>query len=162
MKIGYNKSLNLIVKNNGEYVSCFSLSEEKATSIVPNIAISEQYPVDMVDVTEGQLSALWDAHVEERYKVISGIYVPRDAKRSQVKTLLDAYRNRTPVLLEYREGYEMFDDDACATRDGLNHVCYVGKTTGSMKSLIHLTSPNSVGGPLLSFSGLKSVTAIPM
>jgi len=164
MQVAYNYDRKLVVYRCGTGVSCFGLLPEKTKEIASEL--SEQcsretnYPLGYVEVSIDKYNALYNAHIAEMFSTINGYQVPKSTPRRFVETILDAYEMNQPVLVEYKEGWGMLSDEGYSDDDGNVHVCWIGQTTGSTKSFIHLEKPASLGGPIFSFHGVKSIQVL--
>ncbi len=165
MQVAYNIDQKLVVYKCGEGVSCFGLSPEKAAEIAPELAEQctgkTSYPLDWTEISSEKYSALHDAFTKERFVTVKGFQVPRGTPRKFVDVVIQAFRERRPVMVEYKEGYEMLPEDGIADESGRVHTCWIGRTTGKVKALLHLERPDSCGGCEFSFHGINNVSLIP-
>jgi hypothetical protein len=162
MQTSYNKAQKLVVYSFDGNISCFGLTPEKAFEICPELDSQAEgvYPLNYLELSDDVFSELRSAHTEQLFKNVSGYQVSKCAKVAHVKLLAKASKLSLPVMVEYEAGYEMFNEGGFVSDNGLVHTCWIGKSTGVQKTLLHLDTPHSSGGAAFSFHGLKSVTLI--
>jgi hypothetical protein len=161
--LAYNADQNLIVYPCGDGFSCYRLSMEKVNEIAPELLLGETvYPLRYVEVTDEQSKALHEAHLKERFVVVKGFQIPRGTPRKIANTVIEAFQNRQPIMVEYEEGYEMVSDDGFHDDSGRVHTVWLGCSTGKLKTLLHLENPRSGGGMCFMFSGIKNVRILPV
>jgi hypothetical protein len=165
-KVAYNLNQKLVTYSLSEGCSCFGLSPDKALEIVPEFGSQcreeTSYPLDFFDITNEQFESLRNAHLKEKFTVVKGFHVPRGTPRKITDVVLEAYRTRQALFVEYEEGYEMFSDDGGVhVSSGLIHTVWIGATSGTVKSFLHLESQRSIGGACFMFSGIKNIQLLP-
>ncbi|MEZ8030420.1 hypothetical protein [Enterovibrio norvegicus] len=156
MEVVYNIDQSLVVYKCEDGVSCFGLSLEKVQEIAPEIVPSRtDYPLQYVVIDATKYAELTKAFYAERFKVVKGYSVEKTAKKEHVEAAIQALRTKRPLFIEYEDGYEMFSDNGVVSSDGKHHVVYIGTSTGSIKTLLHMETESSIGGAAFSFHGLK-------
>jgi hypothetical protein len=114
-----------------------------------------------VEVTENVFSDIQGMWFDSRYKKYRDVYVTIEANDEFVAAAYEALENQTPIMIQYSQDWEMYpsdDEHSCVSDDGLNHLAFVGKSTGIKPVLLHLEGSCSSGGAEFSFHGIKSIT----
>jgi hypothetical protein len=121
---------------------------------------------ESIEITNEAMSSIHSIWSDARYKKYHKVYIPREADMDIVKTIYEAWKNDSAIMIEFKEGYEMYpseeeeNDGAVVSDNGLIHVAYVGKSTGTKPVLLHLASGRSHGGGEFMFTGIKSVKMV--
>lgn len=117
---------------------------------------------EKIEISGDEMKTIHSLWSDLRYKKFKLVYIPREAKKEVAEVLYEAWETRRAVMLEYEEGYEMYpseedeDDGANVSDNGLVHVAYIGKSTGTKPILLHIAGERSCGGGEFMFAGLKS------
>lgn len=170
------KKITLSTFNNAPYLSygflmdgseCYSgfgLKNEafakKISTLLPLALQQDFLDGETVEVNEKVFSSIQSEWFKSRYKKYKGVYVSREANMDFVEAAYEAYETRTPVMIQYEDGYAMYpsdDDNSCVSDDGLTHIAYVGKSSGVKPVLLHMESACVGGGMEFMFSGIKSI-----
>jgi len=139
--------------NGEECYSGFGLNNDtfakKIASLVPTDLQKDFLDGKTVEVKDKVFRSIQSEWFESRYKKYRDVHVSREANMDFVEVAYAAYKNRTPVMIQYEEGYEMYpidDGNSCVSDDGLTHIAYVGKSTGVKPILLHMESACIGGG----------------
>lgn len=89
-----------------------------------------------------------------QYKIYNGTSYHVETPQDIINKLEYARENRKRVLVTYKEGWEDFTG---YTKDGLNVHMYIGRSTGSIKIPLHISSSRSIGGGALSDNAIIRV-----
>jgi hypothetical protein len=155
------------ISNGMQCYSGFGLKNEavvkKMSSLLP-LGVQHDFlegkTIEVENSVFDSIRSLWHSM---RYKKYKSVYVDRDANMAHVAQIYAAYKSRELIMVQYEEGYEMYpsdDEDACVSDDGLNHVLYVGKSTGVKPVLLHMESSCARGGGEFMFKGITSIKRI--
>ena len=133
---------------------------KKISTLIPFAKRKSFLAGKTVSVEESVFSNIKKMWFDSRYKKYRDVYVSNEAKLEFVAIAYEAYQNRTPIMLQYGPGWEMYpsdDDNSCVSKDGLNHLAFVGRSTGVKPVLLHLESSCSSGGSEFMFHGIQDI-----
>jgi hypothetical protein len=133
---------------------------KKISTLIPFALRKSFLSGKTVSIQDNVFSDIQGMWFDSRYKKYKDVYVSTEANIENVAIAYEAFKNNTPLMIQYSPGWEMYpsdDENSCVSDDGLNHVAFIGKSTGIKPVLLHLEGSSSDGGSEFSFHGIQSI-----